>query len=293
MKIGTAFNTAFRLEIRHEAWQEPSVIKTRLPCVSVQGNRALSGSNWAAVRHCFNRRDHEWHSLGSGGQNSICQPFPLIFGHCGHFQPLPPIFAIWCPDRLAVSGDFKIGTAFNTAFRLEIRHEAWQEPSVIKTRLPCVSVRSLSGTIISYFGFRDDFSILWHACHLSISLNANDYLKGLVHLIHIRARIGLLRNRMQSGASFAYSRRSVCFSHRGADHFCHFGPTCHTSNAARNLHHGNSHNNHSTAGDPNTEEHAKANFTARPCANASPMQHPVGKGSCGGSYLSVPSDTCW
>ena len=64
------------------------------------------------------------------------RPLPLIFSHCGHFRPLPPIFAIWCPDRLAVSGDLKIGTAFNTAFRLEIRHEAWQEPSVIKTRLP-------------------------------------------------------------------------------------------------------------------------------------------------------------
>ena len=99
-----------------------------------QGNCALSGSNWAAVRHCLNRRDHEWLSLGSGGQNFICQPFPLI---SAHFQPLPPIFAIWCPDRLAVSGDLKIGTAFNTAIRLEIRHEAWQEPSVIKTRLPC------------------------------------------------------------------------------------------------------------------------------------------------------------
>ena len=105
-----------------------------------QGNRALRGSNWAAVRHCFNRRDHEWFSLGSGGQKNY---MPVISAHfrsfsatSGHFQPLPPIFAIWCPDRLAVSGDLKIGTAFNTAFRLEIRHEAWQEPSVIKTRLP-------------------------------------------------------------------------------------------------------------------------------------------------------------
>ena len=77
------------------------------------------------------------------------RPFPLIFGHCGHFQPLPPISAIWCPDRLAVSGDLKIGTAFNTAFRLEIRHEAWQEPSVIKTRLPCVPWGRMSNVLKS------------------------------------------------------------------------------------------------------------------------------------------------
>ena len=104
-----------------------------------RGNSALSGSSWAAVRHYLNRRDHEWLSPGSGGQKNY---MPVISAHfrsfsatAGHFQPLPPIFAIWCPDRLAVSGDLKIGTAFNTAFRLEIRHEAWQEPSVIKTRL--------------------------------------------------------------------------------------------------------------------------------------------------------------
>ena len=101
-----------------------------------QGNRALSGSNWAAVRHCFNRRDHEWLSLGSGGKILFSNHSRSFSATSAHFRPLPPIFAIWCPDRIAVSGDLKIGTAFNTAFRLEIRHEAWQEPSVIKTRLP-------------------------------------------------------------------------------------------------------------------------------------------------------------
>ena len=101
-----------------------------------RGNRALSGSNWAAVRHCFNRRDHEWLSLGSGGK-FFSNHFRSFSATSAHFRPLPPIFPIWCPDGLAVSGDLKIGTAFNTAFRLEIRHEAWQEPSVTKTRLPC------------------------------------------------------------------------------------------------------------------------------------------------------------
>ena len=105
-----------------------------------QGNRALNGSNWAAVRHCFNRRNHETRSRvafsGERGKKLYASHFRSFSTTAGHFQPLPPIFAIWCPGRLAVSGDLKIGTAFNTAFRLEIRHEAWQEPSVIKTRLP-------------------------------------------------------------------------------------------------------------------------------------------------------------
>ena len=73
---------------------------------------------------------------GAGGKKLYASHFRSFSATAAHFQPLPPIFAIWCPDRLAVSGDLKIGTAFNTAFRLEIRHEAWQEPSVIKTRLP-------------------------------------------------------------------------------------------------------------------------------------------------------------
>jgi hypothetical protein len=75
---------------------------------------------------------------GAGGKILFASHFRSFSATSAHFRPLPPIFAIWCPDRLAVSGDLKIGTAFNTAFRLEIRHEAWQEPSVIKTRLPWV-----------------------------------------------------------------------------------------------------------------------------------------------------------
>ena len=117
----------------HEAWQGAGVTgQSRFKWIQL-------GSSTAQPQETRSRVAFS----GERGQNFYLpaisahfRPLPLIFSHCGHFQPLPPIFAIWCPDRLAVSGDLKIGTAFNTAFRLEIRHEAWQEPSVIKTRLP-------------------------------------------------------------------------------------------------------------------------------------------------------------
>ena len=59
-----------------------------------QGNRALSGANWAAVRHCFNRRDHETRSRvafsGERGAKKLYashfRSFPLIFGHCRSFS---------------------------------------------------------------------------------------------------------------------------------------------------------------------------------------------------------------
>ena len=57
----------------------------------LQGNLALIESSWAAVRHCFNRRDREWLSLANWGLNFH---LPVIFGH---FQQLPLIFAFGAP----------------------------------------------------------------------------------------------------------------------------------------------------------------------------------------------------
>lgn len=95
-------------------------------------NRGTNDFNHAADRHCPGQRHNELLSLLGKGMNF-------------HFsRVLPDIVSVLCFDRLiALRADDErrcstFGTVVSTVIRLYTRHEAWQEPGVIKTRMPCL-----------------------------------------------------------------------------------------------------------------------------------------------------------
>lgn len=96
--------------------------------LAAQGNRAITDSCRAAERHCFNKRDYERLFL-------LRDKFSFAI----QFRSFPATANDICNlvfrQTHGKRGYFTIKTAVSTVIRLEIRHEAWQGPSVTKTRL--------------------------------------------------------------------------------------------------------------------------------------------------------------